>query len=95
MRIHKAPESWAFDQEGNVVSKGTYGTPIPGSIYVRSYCQCCGDPLRMAPQEHWSQYTHAVCEGCDQGEGHRHNASIRAHESRPFGQIIGMSKTSS
>lgn len=47
---------------------GEPGSPIPGSQYVRWYCQSCGEPMRVS-REPWPP-TYRICEVSRDRHGH-------------------------
>jgi len=47
---------------------GRPGSPIPGSRYVRWYCQSCGEPMRVT-RDPWPP-TYLICEVCGDRHGY-------------------------
>lgn len=47
---------------------GRAGNPIPGSQYVRWYCQSCGEPMRVSGRP-WPP-TYQTCEVCGDRHGY-------------------------
>ena len=71
------------------------GQKIPGSIYYRGYCRLCKEAIRVVKQEFHHHYLETTCDACRCPLIYHRDSSMRAHDSRPFGQIIGMGKTGS
>lgn len=63
------------------------GDPIPGSKYVRTFCEGCGEPMGVNPEKIFGNY----CEECDCKRPKSYNGPMKdlSHLSDYYGEAYG------